>query len=125
RADAGRRAAGAGIMALVQSGAGDGVRAGADSGLAGIGLRAFIAVIAGRAVGLRWVRADAGRRIARAGYVTLIGGGAIRIAGAAVRWLMDRQRGGIGGHRRARAAGQLHAELSTIHVVGGIREGNA
>ena len=49
-----------------------GLRAGAGAGLAGVGLRARVAVVAGGAVGLGRVRADAGRRVAGAGVVALV-----------------------------------------------------
>src|SRR5206468_12508822 len=51
---------GAGSVALVGGGADDGVAAGADPALAGVGLRAGIAVAARAAVGLRRVRARPG-----------------------------------------------------------------
>src|SRR5437762_2970277 len=76
RAHAGRRVARADVVALVLGSAGDGVRAGARAGLAGIGARAGAAFVARRAVGLCGVRARAGRRVARAHAVALILGGA-------------------------------------------------
>src|SRR5437762_2540130 len=72
RAHAGRRVAGADVVALVLGSAGDGVRAGARAGLAGIGARAGVAVVARRAVRLRGVGAHAGRRVALTGVVTLV-----------------------------------------------------
>src|SRR5206468_13103628 len=57
RAHAGRQVARADVVALVLRGAGDGVRAGARAGLAGIGARAGVAVVARRAVRLCGVRA--------------------------------------------------------------------
>src|SRR5206468_1283466 len=71
-----RRITGAGVVALILGGADDGVAARAAAALAGVGLRAGVAVVAGGAVGLRRVRADAARRIAGAGVVALILGGA-------------------------------------------------
>src|SRR5206468_7845049 len=50
RADAGRRIAGARIVALILGGADDGVRADAPADLAGVGLGAGVAVAAGGAV---------------------------------------------------------------------------
>src|SRR5262249_44462964 len=76
RAGAVRRIAGAGVVALVEGGADDGVRPDAGAGLAGVGLGAGVAVGAGAAVGLGRVRAGAVRRIAGAGIVTLVEGGA-------------------------------------------------
>src|SRR5439155_1139647 len=70
------RIAGSGGVALVEGGADDGIRAGAGPRLAGVGLRAGVAVVAGRPVGLGRVRADTRRRIAGAGAVALIAGGA-------------------------------------------------
>src|SRR5207248_2146330 len=67
---------GAGKVALVGGGADDGVAARADPALAGVGLRAGIPVVAGAAVGLRRVRARARRRVAGAGVVALVRGGA-------------------------------------------------
>src|SRR5262249_21567348 len=54
----------------------DRVRARADAGLAAVALGAGIAVVAARTVGGRRIRALAALRIARAGHVTLIEGGA-------------------------------------------------
>src|SRR5207253_1051486 len=67
---------GPGNVALVGGGADDGVAARADPALAGVGLRAGIAVVAGTAVGLRRVRARPRGRITGAGSVALVGGGA-------------------------------------------------
>src|SRR5205807_6537335 len=66
----------AGVVTLVGGGADDGVAAGAEPALAGVGLRAGVAVVAAGAIGLRRVRASARGRIGSAGGVTLIGGGA-------------------------------------------------
>src|SRR5439155_8452295 len=52
------------------------VAARAHAPLAGVGLRARVAVVAGAAVGLGGVRARAGRRVARPRVVTLVGRGA-------------------------------------------------
>src|SRR5207247_718723 len=92
RAAAGRRVAGARVVALIRRGAEDGVRAGTDSTLAGVGLRAGIAVVAGGAVGLRRARAEAGRRIAGARVVALIRRG----AGDGVRAGTDSTLAGVG-----------------------------
>src|SRR5213079_763146 len=92
RAAAGRRVAGARVVALIRRGAGDGVRAGTDSTLAGVGLGAGIAVGAGGAVGLRRARAETGRRIAGARVVALIRGG----AGDGVRAGTDSTLAGVG-----------------------------
>src|SRR6266849_1734244 len=59
-------------MALIQRRADHRVRADTSAGLAGIGLRTGIAVVAGRSVGFRRLRATASRDIARAYVVTLI-----------------------------------------------------
>src|SRR5947199_4778746 len=76
RARAGRRVARADVVALVLGGAGDGIRAGAGAGLARVRARARAVVVARRAVGLRGVRARAGRRVARTDGVALVLGGA-------------------------------------------------
>src|SRR5439155_279100 len=76
RARAGRRVARADVVALVLGGAGDGIRAGAGAGLARVGPRARAVVVARRAVRLGWVRAHAGRRVARADVVALVLGSA-------------------------------------------------
>src|SRR5262249_10313671 len=65
-----------GIVALIEGGADDGVRARADTGLAGVALRAGAPVVAARAVLLVGVRAGAIRRGAHPGNVALIGRGA-------------------------------------------------
>src|SRR5437870_1090368 len=75
-ASARRGVAGAGGVALIGGGAHDGVRAHASAGLAGVAVRARVAVVAARAVGLGGIAADARRGIAGAGGVALIGGGA-------------------------------------------------
>ncbi len=76
RADARRRVAGPGAVALVRRRADDRVRPGAGARLAGVGLRAGVAVAARacRSACCR-VRAGAGRRVARPGVVALIGRG--------------------------------------------------
>src|SRR5205814_862959 len=76
RARAGRRVARADVVTLVLGGAGDGVRAGAGACLARVRARARAVVVARRAVRLGWVRAHAGRRIARADVVALVLGSA-------------------------------------------------
>src|SRR5207247_1588897 len=67
---------GAGSVGLGVGGADDGVAAGADPALAGVGLRAGIAVAAGAAIGLRRVRARPRGGRTGAGSVALVGGGA-------------------------------------------------
>src|SRR5205823_2453067 len=68
----GGRIAGAGVVALIEGGADDGVRPDAGAGLAGVALGAGVAVAAGRAVGLVRVGAGAVGRITGAGVATLI-----------------------------------------------------
>src|SRR5205807_1467258 len=72
RAEAGSRVAGDCRVALIRRAAGDGVRAGTDSALAGVGLGAGVAVVACGAVGLRRARAAAGGRVAGGRLVALI-----------------------------------------------------
>src|SRR5207247_7588625 len=67
---------GAGGLTLVGSGAGDGVAARAHAALAGVGLRAPIAVVADAAVGLRRAPARPRAGVPGAGGVTLVVGGA-------------------------------------------------
>src|SRR5205823_5119277 len=76
RAGAGRGVARPRVVALVLGSADDRVRAGANSPLTGVGLRARVPVIAGRAIRLSGVRAGPGGRVARPGVVTLVGHGA-------------------------------------------------
>src|SRR5439155_15320037 len=71
-ADAARRIADAGVVALIEGCADDGVRPDAGAGLAGVGLGAGVTVCAGAAVRLGRVGAGAARRIADAGDVALI-----------------------------------------------------
>src|SRR5947207_2352557 len=70
------RVTNAGVVALIERAADDGVRARAHARLAGVGLRTGVAVRAGRPVGLLGIRARAGLRIAGAGVVALSEGGA-------------------------------------------------
>src|SRR5207253_3095120 len=63
-------------VTLIGGSADDGVAARAHPALAGVGLRAGIAVVAAGAIGLRGVRARAIGRITCASDVTLIGGAA-------------------------------------------------
>src|SRR5262249_1451988 len=70
------RVAGARLAALIRRGADDRVRAGADARLAGIGPGAGAAVVAGRAVGLARGGAGAFCRVAGAGVMALVDGGA-------------------------------------------------
>src|SRR5439155_366920 len=74
RARAGRRIAGPRVVTLVGRGADDGVPARAHAALAGVGLRARVAVAADTPVGLGGVRAGARRRVAGAGLVALVRG---------------------------------------------------
>src|SRR5205823_4768749 len=66
------RVAGARGVTLIRRRTGDGVRARARAALAGVALRAEVAVVAPGAVGLAGVRARARRRVARARVVALI-----------------------------------------------------
>src|SRR5207253_2813323 len=66
--------AGAGRVALVGGRTHDGIRAQAGAGRTGVGLRAGVAVIAGRAVGLGGIAAGARRGVAGAGRLALVGG---------------------------------------------------
>ena len=102
-ADPGPRVAGSGVMALIARGANDRVAAGADARLTRIGLRAGVAVIARAAIGFRRVGADAGGRIADAGQMALIegGAGARRAHARAVR--LAERRPSCRGRRRRRA----------------------
>src|SRR5437667_112477 len=126
RTRARRRGARADVVALVLGGAGDGVRAGAGAGLARIGVRAGVAVVARRAVRLCGVRAHAGRRVARPHAVALILGGAgdrIRAgaraglagigarAGVAVVARRAVRLGGVGAHAGRRVALPAAVEL--------------
>src|SRR5439155_2017928 len=74
-AGARRRVAGAGLVALVRARTRHRATAHADAVLARVGLRAGIPVAAGAAIGLRGVRARAGRRVARPPVVALVGRG--------------------------------------------------
>src|SRR5947208_2705566 len=79
RADASHRVAGAGDVALIERGAGDGGgRAPAGAVLARLPARAGVVVVAGGPVGLVRVRAHATHRVAGAGDVALIERGAGR-----------------------------------------------
>lgn len=71
-AAAGRRIALTRNVALVESGAGQWVRASANATLTGIGLSAGVAVIAMCPIGSSWVGANAVRGIARTGDVALV-----------------------------------------------------
>src|SRR5439155_715295 len=73
RADTARGIAGPGEVTLVLGGADDPVGPRAGPALTGIGARTGVVVVAGGGVGLRRVRAGAGRGIAGPGGVTLIG----------------------------------------------------
>src|SRR5262249_27370000 len=75
-AHAARRIADTGLVALIDGRTDDRVRSRADARLAGVGLRAGIAVVAGAAVRLVRVGAGAARRIADARIVALIEGAA-------------------------------------------------
>src|SRR5439155_518617 len=63
------------VMALIGGGADHQVRTSAGPRLAGITLRASVAVVTGTAIGLGGVRADAIGRVAGASDMALIGGG--------------------------------------------------
>src|SRR5262249_3313853 len=84
-ADAGGGIAGAGAVTLIGRGADDGVRAYARPRLTGIALRAGVAVGSAGGLGVGRVGADAGGGVARAGAVTVIGGGADDRVGADAR----------------------------------------
>src|SRR5206468_3134072 len=71
--DTGSGIAGSDVVALVGSRADDRVAARANPGLTGVSLRAGIAVRAGRPVGLRWIGADTGSRVAGSDVVALVG----------------------------------------------------
>src|SRR5207247_5479936 len=94
RALAGGGVARAGDVALVRGRAGDRVAPNAAPALAGVALRAGVAVVAGAAVGSRRVRALAGGGVGRGGDVALVRGrggdrlaprAAPALAGAALR----------------------------------------
>src|SRR5206468_1631233 len=65
-------ASGAAFAVVARRAVGERVAADAGAGLAGVGLRAGVAVVARDAVGLGGVRARARRRVARARVVALI-----------------------------------------------------
>src|SRR5207253_1375109 len=71
-AGAGGGVAGPDVVTLILGRAGDGVRAGARAGLAGVAAGARVAVVAGGAVGPGGVGADPRRRVAGAGVVALV-----------------------------------------------------
>ncbi len=71
-AHSGRRIAGAGIVALIERGAHDRIRADAAAPLAGIQPRAAVAVVAGDAIGAHRVGALAGDRVALPRLVALV-----------------------------------------------------
>src|SRR5206468_392822 len=91
-AGARRGIAGARRVTLVGGRAHDRVRARAGTGLAGVGLRAVIAVVAGCAVGLGGIAAGARRGVAGAGRVALVGG-------RAHDWIRARAGAGLTGVR--------------------------
>src|SRR5205823_4954302 len=128
RAGAGRGVARPRVVALVLGSADDRVRAGANSPLTGVGLRARVPVIAGRAIRLSGVRAGPGGRVARPGVVTLVGRGAddgvaarahAPLAGVGLRARVAVVAGaavGLGGVR-ARAGGRV-ARPRVVTLVG-------
>jgi hypothetical protein len=75
-ADSGCRNADTSIMALIQRGTHNRIRAGTDASLAGIGLGAEIPVVAGCSVDFVRIRAQAADGIADPGIVALVQGGA-------------------------------------------------
>src|SRR5207247_2598339 len=113
-AEACRGVADAGGVALVGGGAYDRVRAHAGAGRAGVGLRAGVAVVARRSVGLGGIAADARREAAGAGRagvglragVAVVAGRPIELRGirAGARRRVTRARGvalvGGGAHDR-------------------------
>src|SRR5205814_2248887 len=80
-----RCVAGPGVVALIAGGAIHRVAARARPRLAGVGLRAGVAVVARRAVGLRRVGGDTGGWGAGSGVVALIAGGASHWVSARAR----------------------------------------
>src|SRR5207253_1170528 len=119
-AGAGGGVAGPDVVTLILGRAGDGVRARARAGLAGVAAGARVAVVAGGAIGPGGVGADTGRRVAGARVVALVlgvtddrragdagaafagvdGGARVAVvAGGAVRL------GGVGAYPRRRVAG--------------------
>src|SRR5213079_3263599 len=95
-----RGVAGAGRVALVGGSAHDGVGAYAGAGLAGVGPRAGVAVVARRSVELGGIAAGARRGIAGAGGVALVGG---------------RAHDGVGAHASAGLAGvALRARVGVV-----------
>jgi len=112
RADSGRGIARSGVVALVARRTGDGVAADAGAGLTRVGLGARVAVGAGRAVGLRRIRAGPGRCVACPDIVALVARGTRdRIAADAGAGLT---RVGLGarvavGARRAVRLGRIRA----------------
>src|SRR5439155_889897 len=122
------------LVALVLGGADDGVRAGAAAALAGVGLRAGVAVVARRPVGLGRVRAQAARRIARPCVVALILGGAddgvragaaAALAGVGLRAGVAVVAGGAFGLGRVRASAprRLACDLVVALILGGADDG--
>src|SRR5207249_3893427 len=140
RADAGRGVAGPRDVALLDGGPADGIRAGAGPRLAGVGLCARVAVVAGGAVGGVRIRADAGRRVAGPRHVTLIqhrvrervrSGAAPRLAGVGLCARVAVVAGGAVGGVRIRAdagrrvAGPRHVTLIQHRVRERVRSGAA
>src|SRR5262249_55955125 len=101
----------------------------AHARLTGVPLRAGVAVVAGAAVGLGRIRADPCRRVAGAGAMTLIAGGAndrvgpdagARLAGVALRAGVGVVAGGAVGLGRIGAdAGRGVAGAGGVALVGG------
>src|SRR5206468_4029199 len=120
RALPGGRIAGAGVVALFERGADDGVGAGARAALAGVGLGARVAVVAGGAVAVVRVGALAGGGVAGAGDVALVGGGAddgVR-AGAGATLAGVALRAGVAVVARAAVAGVRVGALAGGGVAG-------
>src|SRR5439155_113812 len=109
-ADARGGVAGAGGVALVGGGAHDGVGAHARSGRAGVGPRACLAVVAGRAVGLGGFAAEACREFAGAAGVALVG--AVSLHGALP--LSGTGRAGVGPRAGVAVVARRAVELGGI-----------
>src|SRR5207249_3465538 len=94
---------GTGHVALVLRRADEGIGARAGAALAGVALRARVAVVARRAVGLRGVRALPGRDVTGAGHVALVlrraDDGIGARAGAALAGVAQRARIAVGARR--------------------------
>src|SRR5207249_2429141 len=106
RAGTGRRAARPRVVTLVACGADDGIPAGTHAALAGVGVRARVAVVARAPVGLGGVRARAGGRVAGPRVVALVLGDAhmtyLRVGAAGPRRQRNEQ------HQEMEGEGAAH-----------------